>query len=528
MDEQKNSGSHQSYRVLLHNFAIALKHLIWIPLILTLLAGAFGYFRADRKFAPVYQAEAVISVHAAYSSTLDISSGNSFVDRSTAQSLSATFPYVISSEYSQMLLKKELKTDCVNGTITSASTAEAALFTITVTSSDPQDAYDILYAAIQIYPQVASNILGDTQIHVINIPLDPPAEPINQNPAVKTGLKYGLVALVLSLVLIFVISLSRKTIHSSEDLHQVVNLKCLAYVPEIRMKKHSNSASLSVLITNPRISSSFGESIRNLRLKVQQNMKKNNSQVLLVTSTLPNEGKTTVATNLALSLAAEGKRVILIDGDLRKQSLRDTLGVQGRSYGLVEILSGHASDFHLLTVPHTSLLLLSGSETTDRPQPLLDTSRFSRILDMLRERLDYIIIDSPPAGIVSDAATTAKYADAVLYVVRQDMASNNQITDSIQNLASGGANLIGCVLNHTRAGTNRYGYGSKYDSSYGYQYGGSYNGYNSYGKYGRYGTYGRYSSYGRSEEAAEELTKEINETSEEDKGEDFSFRTPEP
>lgn len=532
MDEQKHSqgAPNLDSRVLLHNFLNALRRMIWIVLIFSLLFAGLGYFRADRHFSPIYSAEAVISVRATYSSTMDITSSSSFVDRSTALSLSATFPYAISSDYAQMLLKKELNTDVINGSITSSSTAEAALFTVTVTSSDPQDAFDILNAAIKIYPQAASSILGDTQIHVINIPLEPPTEPVNHNTAWKSAVKWGLIALAAGLLIVFLISLTRKTVHSAEDLRKLVNLRCLAYVPEIRMKKHSKASSLNVLITNPRMPSTFGEAVRNLRLKVKKSMQKADAKVLLVTSTLPDEGKTTVATNLSLALAAEGKRVILIDGDLRKQSLRETLGIKERSYGLVEILSGKASDFHLLTVPGTHLFLLSGNATTDQPQPLLDTSRFARILEMLKEKLDYIIIDSPPAGILSDAATTAKYADAALYVVRQDMANATQITDSIQNLSATGVNLIGCVLNYTIAGTNRYGYSSKYHSPYGYKYGGSYNGYNGYGRYSKYGHYGSYGygSYEDSmEEEAEELTKEINETSEAaDEGMDFEFHAP--
>ena len=150
-------------------------------------------------------------------------------------------------------------------------------------------------------------------------------------------------------------------------------------------------------------------------------------------------------------------------------------------------------------MPNSTLLLLSGDETTDRPQPLLDTPRLRQVLELLRSKLDYIIIDTPPAGILSDAATFAKYADATLYVVRQDLASTAQILNSIQTLAASDVELIGCVLNQTQAGTNRYGYGSKYHSGYGYKY------------YGSYNNKGR-SRYDEAADAADELTREISET----------------
>ena len=204
-------------------------------------------------------------------------------------------------------------------------------------------------------------------------------------------------------------------------------------------------------------------------------LRQRGAHVLMVTSTLPNEGKSTVATNLALSLAAEGKRVILVDGDLRKQSLKAALDLDAPSDGLVEMLSGSAQNARLVTVPGSSLLLLSGDKTDEQPQRLLDCDKMRRLMALLRTKLDYVIIDSPPAGILSDAATIASSVDAALYVVRQDLANAGQIQDSIQALAAGGVDLLGCVLNCTQAGTTRRGYGGRYSGyAYGYKYADSY------------------------------------------------------
>ena len=171
----------------------------------------------------------------------------------------------------------------------------------------------------------------------------------------------------------------------------------------------------------------------------------------------------------------------------------------------MEILSGDLKKFHLLNVPNSTLLLICGDETTDRPQPLLDTPKMRQLLDHLKESMDYIIIDSPPAGILSDAATTAKYADATLYVVRQDLANCTQIVNSIQSLSSNGVNIIGCILNQTQAGTTRYGYGSKYANNYGYSYGYKYS--NNYYYYGKK----QYSRYAEAEDTAETLSKELSD-----------------
>ncbi len=472
MDEQTKRGNvlNRTFTVVLHNFLSAARRLIWIVVLLAGLAGGFTFYRQSAAYTPSYSASAVFMVRANYASTTDILSYRNYMDKNATQLLAAAFPYIIQSETTQMLLRQYLKTDTVNGTVSSTTTADTALFTLTVTSNSAQDAYDILKAIIAVYPNAASSILGDTQIHIINEPSAPPVVPVNQNHAKQAGLRTGALVLAAGLFLIFLLSLSRRTVHSAEDLRKLVNLKCMAYIPSVKLKKHSRKDRLHLTITNPHISPSFTESIRNLRVKLIKQMDDRRQKVLVVTSTLPNEGKSTVATNLALSLASEGKRVILIDGDLRKQTLKAGIGVSEPSDGLVEILQNTAQNFRLLNVPDSTLLLLSGDSTFDQPQVLLDSPRMKQVIELLRTRMDYVIIDAPPAGILSDAATMAKHADAVLYVVRQDMAASTQILNSIQALSSSGANLIGCVLNKTQVGTTRSGYGSKYGNSYGYGY----------------------------------------------------------
>ena len=140
----------------------------------------------------------------------------------------------------------------------------------------------------------------------------------------------------------------------------------------------------------------------------------------------------------------------------------------GHDLALVELHIGRAKQHSLLAGQEYGLLLLSGDGTVAQPQRLLGSPRMGQILELLRQKLDYILIDTPPAGVLSDAAALAKYADGAIYVVRQDMANSVQIVNSVQSL-SGAVPLYGCVLNCTQAGTTRSGY--RYGYRYGYQYG---------------------------------------------------------
>lgn len=415
MEEQTTQGIDLS--VFLHNFRRTLQHFFWVPIVLGLLLGGVSWLRAARSYAPVYQSSAVFSVSAGFSSSTDILSHSTYLDSNAAAQLSATFPYVLQSDRMQLLLQQELGDQRAPVSLSASSVADAALFTLTATGSDPQAVYDTLLAAIEVYPAAATTILGDTQIQVIDQPVEPSAAPINANTALQTGIR---------------------------------------------------REAPSLLLTHAGTGSDFSEAMRNLSLKLQRITSKHGAKVVLITSTVPGEGKTTVASNLALALAAEGKRVILIDGDLRKQSLKPLFGIGAHSDGLVEVLSGKAKNFRLLPVPDSSLLLLSGDGTVAQPQRLLGSPRMGQILELLRQKLDYILIDTPPAGVLSDAAALAKYADGAIYVVRQDMANSVQIVNSVQSL-SGAVPLYGCVLNCTQAGTTRSGY--RYGYRYGYQYG---------------------------------------------------------
>ena len=460
VDKSESFFSERSLRAVLRNFFRLCRRMLWPFVLLAVGVGTLTAYRAERNFTPYYSTSAVFSVRAAYYATTDILSESSYVNQTAAQTLVATFPYVLESDNTQLLLRQTLGVDVLPGQIVATSTAGAALFTLTVTGAVPEDIHRLLLTVIEVYPQAARNILGDTQIHVINLPSAPPTQPVNQVAAVQQGVKTAIPVVLVGLALCFLRALGRKTVNSTEDLRKLVNIKCLAHIPSVKRKRRSGGKRSPISISSPHVSTAFGESVRSLQIKLQKAMEERQGKVLLISSTVPNEGKSTIAANLALSMAAEGKRVLLIDADLRKQSLKELLGVKEPSDGLVELLSGDVTTFRPAAVPGSKLLLLAGDKTSERPQTLLDTPRVSQFMHRLREQLDYIIIDTPPAGILSDAATLAKFADAGLYVVRQDMASTTQILDSLQMLASTDLPMLGCVLNYSTAEESHYGYGS--------------------------------------------------------------------
>ena len=227
---------------------------------------------------------------------------------------------------------------------------------------------------------------------------------------------------------------------------------------------------------------------------------------LVVTSTVPGEGKSTIAANLALSLSRAGLRVVLIDADLRTQELREFFGITDEPRGLSELLQNPELDVIscLTPVPDTNVQLLCGGRV-ERPVAILRRGKLGALLDRLDEAADIVLIDTPPIGLLTDAAVFAHHADAALYVVRSGATAGNRIAEGLQAVADCRTKILGYVLNGVSAKTGGHGYGYRYSYGYGYgsrYYGTSYgaSGYRadrgSYGNYSHYGSYNSYSSYG--------------------------------
>jgi receptor protein-tyrosine kinase len=187
----------------------------------------------------------------------------------------------------------------------------------------------------------------------------------------------------------------------------------------------------------------------------------------LVTSAIPSEGKTTVSVNLALSLAQQGKRVLLMDFDMRNPSVAKGLGIS-KKQGLPEFLSQKISFKDLIVSTKIKGLdvIPGGSGTGSAYNSTASHRLAAALIRETRKYYDYIILDTPPCSVMSDAAEVGMLADCALLVVRQDFASREQILDGVQRLNDAHLPMIGCAMNHVQAtAANGYGYG------YGYGYG---------------------------------------------------------
>lgn len=476
------AGKNQNYidiSELLSRFFRELKKL-WIPAIIVTSAFAVLFaLRAKMNYTPMYQSRAMFTVSSGYSSD-DILSYSYYYDNEAAKQLAAAFPYMLGTDVMNELVKNELGVSYINGSIRAEAVADTNLFTLTVTSSDPQDAYDILEAVIASYPRVALYMVDYSQVIMKSEPTVPTA-PYNSFSWKGSAVKGGMLGLGLSCLAALVLAMMRKTIFSAADLKASANVPILASVARTSAKKRRSGKGI-ISLTHAGVDPDFVEAMRGLRIKLLRAMTEPGAQVILVTSTLPGEGKTTISANLALSLASSGLRTVLIDTDLRKQDTKAAVGVNDTRPGLPEYMtdSNIKVASMLSPVPGSSLEVICSTAAKRRPP--MNAHKLEQLIERLRPDYDYIVLDTPPCGIISDAKFICRCADAIVYVVRHDYASRNQIVDSMQELADQKAKLTGCVLNDTPAVSHskRYGYGQ-----YGYgKYGYGKTGYKKYG-YGR-------------------------------------------
>lgn len=192
--------------------------------------------------------------------------------------------------------------------------------------------------------------------------------------------------------------------------------------------------------------------------------------IIGVTSSMRGEGKSTTAVNLSYVLAENGKRVLLIDGDLRIPSVAKKMEIS-HSPGLTDLLMGNGaqlSDYQSKLLPNW--YILPAGDIPPNPSELLGSRRMESILNDLKEKFDYIIIDLPPVNIVSDALSIARLITGMIVVIREDYTEKKELEHCFRQLKLSSVNVLGCVMNGAKNGSGSYGKYKRYKYYKYYQY----------------------------------------------------------
>lgn len=454
----------------------------WLPFLLALVVGIWKYATCDRSYTPYYQTSATVYVQMAGS---DDDGTSSYKNSISAKQMQTFFPYLMQNGVLTDAIQTELGTDSLPGSISVDISPATNLLTFTASGQDPEKIHELLTATIQVFPDTLSYIVGPTHFTVfkdMGVPKNPANQPPSQLLYIKTALKSMVVVFGAAVLLLALYGLGIRTFSSMEEVKQYLNASYLGSLPSVRFKKRSNRQKNQLTLDNPQIPYGFEESMRTVRTRFEREMEQAGSRIAMITSTIPGEGKTTLAVNLALSLAQNGSKVLLIDGDMRNPSVERTLQLEKQS-GLYEVLSGTAKlETVIHKLPETGLYVLTAGSVSRRSADLLSSRQMEKLLEQVRAYADYILVDTPPIMVLGDSMALGRYADTCVYVIRRGRARRHLVLDGFSQIAEHGCPILGTVLNDDVSGST--GYGGRYSR---------------YGKYGSYGRYGRYGKYGYGE-----------------------------
>ncbi len=460
----------------------------WIIAIASVLCAVLAFLGTFFFVTPQYQSSVMF-----YVNNSDVSIGTTNVSL-TASDISASRGLV--DTYIVILNTRETLNDVIDyagvdrsyeqvkGMISAEAVNETEVFQVVVTSEDPVEAKKIADAIAYNLPKRITTIIDGTSTEVADSAVVPtsPSSP----SYVKNTMLGFLIGLVLVIAVIVICDLWDTSIRTEEDITQSCKHPVLAAVPDMTVRtkeaytskkkaydKSQPAENGQAILIGDGISFAASEAYKLLRTKLQFSfVDEGGCRVIGISSALTGEGKSLSAVNLAYAVSQLGKRVLLIDGDMRRPSMAEKLHIR-KAPGLSDYLTGQ--------IPSDNLIQLCGMKEDERafhvipsgrippnPVELLSSARMEKMVNLLRERYDYIILDLPPVNEVSDALAAAKLTDGMLLVVRQNYCDRAALSDAVRQFEFVGAKILGVLYNCTTEESG--GYSNKYYKKYGSHY----------------------------------------------------------
>lgn len=463
----------------------------WIVGIVSVLCAVITFLITFFCITPKYESTVKLYVNNSSLSAGSASSSLSSGDLTVARNLVDSYIVILQtretlndvSDYAGVNLKySELEK-----MITAEAVDNTEFFEVTVTSEDPQEAEAIANAIAYVLPKRITSIVEGTSAKVAEAAFVP-LKPSSPSCAKNTVLGF-LVGLILSVGAIILWMVFDTTIRVEEDITQCCKYPLLATIPDMntkdkesayygkdrtRNKNGKYAATLSgMAIIGPNISFAASEAYKLLRAKLQFSFTdENNGRVIGVSSALSGEGKSLTAVNLAYTLSQLGQKVLLVDCDMRRPTIAEKLEIQKKP-GLSSYLT-RQSHLNELLQPcgirsdANAFYVVTAGENPPNPIELLSSERMKNSLKAMRETFDYVILDLPPVGEVSDALTVAKETDGVLLVTRRNVCDRYAFTSTVREFEFMDAKILGIVFNGANESGGKYGKG--YYKSYHKQY----------------------------------------------------------
>ncbi|MEG0852606.1 MAG: polysaccharide biosynthesis tyrosine autokinase [Angelakisella sp.] len=458
--EQYNKVNGEEYIVDLREFFKVLKK-NWIMFVVTaIICGLGGYGVSAYVVTPTYEASATMIVN----TRQDLQGNVTYDQINSARNLVATYAVILKSHtvlqpiidnlalnmsYKDFL--KDIKISPIDDT---------QIMKISAEHKNKETAKSIVTEIVKCAPAIIMKTVKAGSVEVVSEAMAQ-EEPIFPNVKLVTLIASAF-GLVLSGCIVFIRVIFNNKFATDEDIHKQLGIHVMGVIPTLAKRRRNEKPQKRYLkkkrrlthkdsfIINENTPFKVVEAYKSLRTNLNFVSVNKLYKKIIVTSSLPGEGKSNTSINLAITLAQGGSRVILLDCDLRRPMLHHYLNLDVQENGgLGSILSGQESmESVIYTVEGLGIDVLVSTIIPPNPTELLGSKYMENLIKCLEAKYDYIICDTPPISLVTDAAVLSRYCDGVLLVVKQNYATFKQVLQAKDNLESVQANIVGVVLTH--------------------------------------------------------------------------------
>lgn len=429
----KELGSKVMIMDLLHHF--------WMILLvgLSVWLGTTGI--SEFVYVPQYTASATMVVGVKGSS-------NVYSSLSVASQMASVFGEVLGSSALQNLILEDVGEE-MKVTVSCEQIAETNLLAVRAAADNPRDAYTYLQSALKNYDEVSGQVFSNAYLQVVQEP-SVPSTPSNSSWFVQNRPILTLAGMLMMAGTIVLFYLFRFTVKRADLASGQLDGTILGVIPyekkgtNIKNKKKKES----LLITSPLVSMNYAEAGRKLGTRLEHELKRKKKQILLVTSISENEGKSTVAANIALAMAERHKKVLLVDGDLRKPAQYKVFEKKSSDRCFENVLNG-TMDWQNAMVKNkkTRLHMMFQFKNITNPSEFMKPEVLAELAEQWRREMDYIIIDVSPTSVSTEAEQWMQIADSTVFVVRQDWSDVRMINDNVDLIWQTCGDFSGFVLN---------------------------------------------------------------------------------
>lgn len=438
-----------------------IRSIIMVSVICAIVADVF----LSLRYQPLYKSEATFALK-----TNNGYPTNTSVDE--VGEISNAFSYIISSNIFKEEIMDDMAISSLDGYYETSVLENTNIIKISAVSHEPKTAYLMMKSMLNRYQEISKLVLGDVNIELLQ-DISISTHPYNVLAHKSNLVKFGGIGMLASILLFGLLSYFSSTIKTKEDIEQL-QLPLLGSIPR-ESKLYRSRLKLvrkkNILITQISTSFRYIEAIKKIRYKLEER----DYKVIMVTSSLENEGKTSVIANLALALKANNKKVLLIDGDLRKPALHKIFTL-GKSDEMGLLLDGKADLNSAVTHSELGVDFILGNTSYEDASERIESEYLMDCIEQARNKYDYILIDSVPSAMFSDSVSLAQICDGYILVIRQNFVLEKMVEDIVDKLSLSQVPLIGCVLNSKlesplqRAMIASTSYGYRYGYGYGYGY----------------------------------------------------------